>query len=201
MSTLIIAITGASGAVYARRLLEYLGSREHRLLVTVTEAGKRVLEQELGWSLPAEEREAEKRLRHYLNLNDEGRLRYFDVHDIGAPIASGTFPVDGMVVIPCSMATASSIATGASSDLVGRAADVVLKEGRRLIVVPRETPLNMIHLRNLLTLVEAGVRVLPAMPAFYNHPRKIEDLVDHVVGKVLDQLGIEHDLFLRWNGL
>lgn len=201
MKGLIIAVTGASGSIYAKRLMQYLGSRGIPMYLTITEAGKRVMEQELGWTIPDSPSTAETRIKSYLGLDNSSPLRYFDVRDIGAPIASGTFRLDGMVVLPCSMATVSGIATGASSDLVERAADVTLKEGRTLVVVPRETPLSAIHLRNLLTLAEVGVRVLPAMPAFYTQPQKIEDLVDFLIGKILDVLSIDHDLFRRWDGL
>ncbi|NPV92228.1 MAG: UbiX family flavin prenyltransferase [Firmicutes bacterium] len=201
MRSITVGITGASGSIYAKRLIEYLSSRGHRVYLTITEAGRQVIEQELGWALAGDAGVVEKSLKEHMGLDSHNCLRYFEVGNIGAAIASGTFPVDSMVVIPCSMATVSSIAHGASSNLLERAADVMLKEGKRLVLVPRETPLNPIHLRNMLALSEMGVRVVPAMPAFYNHPQKIEDLVDFLVGKVLDQLDIEHDLFTCWNGL
>jgi len=122
----------------------------------------------------------------------------YDEQDMSAQISSGSFRHDGMVIIPCSMKTAAGIASGYSSNLLLRAADVTLKEGRKLVLVPRETPLNVVHLRNMLTLAEMGVIILPAMPAFYHRPRSMDDLVNHVVGKALDQLGVEHNLFRRW---
>lgn len=120
-------------------------------------------------------------------------------HDVAAAIASGSFLTAGMVVIPCSMRTLAAVATGNTTDLLTRAADVCLKERRRLVLVTRETPLNLIHLRNMVTVTEAGAIVLPPVPAFYHHPKTIDDLVDQTVGKVLDQFGIEHDLFERWH--
>ena len=122
-----------------------------------------------------------------------------DDGDLAASISSGSFRTMGMAVIPCSMRTLAAIATGNTADLLSRAADVTLKERRRLVLVPRETPLNLIHIRNMETVTLAGATVLPPMPAFYHRPRSIDDLVDHIAGKVLDQFGIEHDLFTRWS--
>jgi 4-hydroxy-3-polyprenylbenzoate decarboxylase len=128
----------------------------------------------------------------------EGQLRYFDEDNLYAPIASGSSPVDGMVVIPCSMKALSSMAHGFASNLIERAADVTIKEKRKLIIVPRETPLSTIHLRNMLALSEVGCHIIPAMPAFYHHPKKITDMVDFIAGRVLDALGVENDLSPRW---
>jgi polyprenyl P-hydroxybenzoate/phenylacrylic acid decarboxylase-like protein len=129
-----------------------------------------------------------------------GKLRYYGDDDLMAPICSGSHFTRGMIIIPCSMATLGSVANGISSSLIERTADVMLKESRELVLVPRETPFNRIHLKNMLSLQEAGARIVPAMPAFYHKPQTIEDMVNFVVGKVLDALGVEHDLFERWNG-
>ena len=125
---------------------------------------------------------------------------FYQVNDLSAPIASGSFLVDGMAVVPCSMRTLAAIANGYTDNLIARAADVSLKERRTLVLVPRETPLNQIHLKNMLTLARAGAVILPASPGFYHSPKTINDLVDHVVGKVMDALHIEHKLFKRWAG-
>ena len=198
MSRWVVAITGASGSIYAFRLLKVLAERGDELLVTITAAGLEVIEEELGLKISLPASAAEKTIKEHLMLPGDYPLAYFDVRDLKAPVASGSFFHQGMIIIPCSMGTVSSIAVGASSNLLERAADVALKERRPLIVVPRETPLNTVHLRNLLALSELGVAVVPAMPAFYHRPREINDLVDFVVGRVLDLLGVEHRLYRRW---
>lgn len=195
MKRLLIGITGASGAPYALCLMEELLRQGHEVHVTVTEAGWRVLKEEHGWNVERREEALRKALK-----SDSGLLRYYPIRDIGAPVASGSYPCDAMVVIPCSMGTLAKISHGISSNLLERAADVMLKERRPLIVVPRETPLNLIHLENMAKLVRCGAMVLPAMPAFYHHPRSLEDMVRFVAGKVLDQLAIPHRLYQRWEG-
>ncbi len=181
---LVIGISGASGTVYAIRLLQVLrGFDSIETYVTMTKVAEDILIRETGLTRAAVE---------VLAGN------YYDSDEMAAPIASGSFKTDGMVIIPCSMKTLSGIALGFSDNLLLRSADVTLKEGRRLIVVPRETPLNPIHIENMLKLARLGVTVLPAMPAFYHRPTTVEGLVDFVVGKVLDQLGIEHSLYTRW---
>jgi 4-hydroxy-3-polyprenylbenzoate decarboxylase len=209
----IIAITGASGSAYARRLVELLIKKGHDVLLTISNAGQIVLQEELGWKVAGNPVQIAEQLMRYLGFAElptlphvhngkkiTGKLTYYDPQNIGAPIASGSVPTKAMIIIPCSMGTISGIACGASSNLIERAADVVLKERRPLIVVPRETPLNAIHLRNLLTLAELGVHVVPAMPAFYHRPEKIQDLIDFMVGRILNLLEIEHNLFQRWPG-
>jgi 4-hydroxy-3-polyprenylbenzoate decarboxylase len=191
----IVALTGASGAVYALRLLEELLKQDNSEIHLITsDAARIVMEQELGWdcqdSLPLS-------LQRYL---PPGNISFYDNSDIAAAPASGSFICDSMVVIPCTMASISAIAQGTSRTLLERAADVMLKERRPLFLVPRETPLNSIHLRNMLTLSEMGVSIIPAMPAFYHQPRTIEDMVSFVVGKVLDAMHIPHDLFQRYAG-
>lgn len=188
-----IGITGASGSLYGVRLVQELLKLNHQVHLVITDAGWQVLEQELGWNL---EKKEEMLQEHFFVHGTN--LYYHSLRDYNAPIASGSYQLDGMIVIPCSMGTLSKIANGNSGNLLERAADVVLKEGKRLIIVPRETPLNAIHLENMLKLAKTGARILPAMPGFYNKPNSIDDLVNHLVGKVLDSLEIEHDLFKRW---
>lgn len=187
--------------IYARSLLYQLAGKNLRLIVTATKAGCKVAALELGWDLNGSPAEIAERLKAELNVEADYELLYFDVENIAAPIASGSYRVAGMIIVPCTMATISAIAQGTSSDLIERAADVVIKEKKKLLVVPRETPLSVIHLRNLLTLAEIGVTILPAMPAFYHEPQSIEEMVDFVVGKILDSLDIDHQVFRRWQGI
>jgi 4-hydroxy-3-polyprenylbenzoate decarboxylase len=156
-----------------------------------------VLKEELGLSWDGNPAEVTKRILDHCHPGG-GDLRVFHEEDFMAPMASGSVRVDAMMIVPCSMKTAAGIAAGSSGNLVERAADVSLKEKRPLIVVPRETPLNVFHLRNLLTLSQAGVHILPAMPGFYNHPKTIDDMVNFVVGRILDFLKIDHRLYRRW---
>jgi 4-hydroxy-3-polyprenylbenzoate decarboxylase len=189
-----IVITGASGSVNGMKLVEQLLLAGHEVTLTVTETGRRVVDHELEFDLP--EANAAEAVKRFLEVPSGARLRYAD--DLFDPIASGSHRVDAMVVCPASMGFIGSVASGLASDLPERAADVMLKERRRLVFVPRETPLSLIHLRNLTTLAEAGAVIVPAMPAFYQRPRSLDDQVDFVVGKVLDVLGVEHELFERW---
>lgn len=181
---LIVAITGASGVIYGKRLLEALREKRVETYLVVSKVAESVIEHELKIT----KSELEKLAVHVC-----------DVNDLSAPIVSGSFRTEGMIVIPCSMKTLAGIAHGYSDNLILRAADVTLKEKRKLVLVPRETPLSVVHLSNMLDLASQGVFVLPAMPAYYHKPDKIEDLVDFVVGKALDILGIEHKLFKRWS--
>ncbi|MCP1307106.1 UbiX family flavin prenyltransferase [Paenibacillus tyrfis] len=191
----VVGITGASGAAYGVRLCRFLLSAGEDVHLIVTDAGWRVLKEELGWD--AAKRQETVR-QHFESDNWPGKLEYVPVQDIGAKTASGSFRTQGMVVVPCSMGTLSGIANGASDNLLERTADVMLKEGRKLIVVPRETPLHAIHLENMLKLARLGVRILPAMPAFYQGPQTLDDIIDFVVGKILDCMEIEHQLYKRW---
>jgi 4-hydroxy-3-polyprenylbenzoate decarboxylase len=175
------------------RLCEELLKRDIDLHLVVTESGWRVLREELGWDTAHRADTLRRYFGHY-----GGRFTYHPIADIGASIASGSFRTEGLAVMPCSMGTLSGIAHGASDNLLERAADVMLKEGRQLILVPRETPLHTIHLENMLTLARMGVRIIPAMPAFYFGPQSLEDIVNFLVGKVLDVMGVDHDLFKRW---
>ncbi|TDF99343.1 UbiX family flavin prenyltransferase [Paenibacillus piri] len=190
----VIGITGASGAVYGVRLCRYLLSQGLHIHLIITDAGWRVLKEELGWDASKRKETLESRLA----TAGPGTFLYHPVQDIGASTASGSFRTSGMVIIPCSMGTLSGIANGASDNLLERTADVMLKEGRPLIIVPRETPLHAIHLENMLKLSRMGVRIIPAMPAFYQEPQTLDDLVDFMAGKVLDSMGVDHELYKRW---
>jgi|HigsolmetaAR203D_1030402.scaffolds.fasta_scaffold01913_10 4-hydroxy-3-polyprenylbenzoate decarboxylase len=192
----VVGITGASGAIYGTTLVKELLRAGRDVHLVVSEAGWRVLGDELGWSASRRE----QMLAEHFPSGGEGvgTLHYHPLRDVGASIASGSFRTAGMAIVPCSMGTLSGIARGASDNLLERAADVMLKERRKLIVVPRETPLNTIHLENMLALSRAGAVILPAMPAFYHKPESIDDLVRFLVGKILDLMDVDHQLFRRW---
>ncbi len=192
LKKLVVALTGASGVVYGIRLIEELLKLKIEIHLIISEPAQIVLEHELNWVF---NNSLEATFRKHLPGDN---LFLYNNSDIAAPIASGSFLIDGMVVIPCTMSTVSNIAQGTSKNLLERAADVIIKEKRQLILVPRETPLSSIHLKNMLTLSDLGVHVIPAMPAFYNHPQDINDMVDFVVGKVLDALRVEHGLYKRY---
>jgi len=192
---LALAVTGASGAIYGLRMAQWLSGQGYPFYFTVSSQGKIILKEETGIDL--REGNEEAALRRAIK-DHRRRLSYLDVNDLSAPISSGSSRCPALVVIPCSMGTLGRIACGISSNLIERAADVMLKEGRRLVLVPRETPLNAIHLENMLRLSRAGACIIPAMPAFYHSPARVEDLIDFVVGKVLDALSIDHTLFRRW---
>jgi 4-hydroxy-3-polyprenylbenzoate decarboxylase len=196
---LVVALTGASGAPYGVRLLEVLLQAGRTVHLTISPAGAEVLEQELDRRVRLDRFEPADLLGAPA-AGWPGRVEYHHFRDFRAGIASGSFRTAGMAVCPCSMGTAAAIAHGLSQNLIHRAADVHLKERRRLVLVPRETPLNVVQLRNLTLCAEAGAVVLPAMPAFYTRPRGLNDAVDFIVGRVCDQLGVEHDLFRRWGG-
>lgn len=184
---LIVALTGASGAVYGVRLLQALRAvPDVEIHLMVTPAGWMNVEQELSIGRPEVEA-----LAHVVHA----------VRDVGASVASGSFATDGMVIAPCSMRTLAAVAHGLSDNLVARAADVVLKERRRLVLMVRETPLNLAHLRNMVAVTEMGGVVFPPVPAFYNRPASVEALVDHTVGRVLDLLGVSQSLAPEWRGL
>ena len=189
---LVLAITGASGAPYAVRLLEVLARNKVPTWLIVSGHGWRLLETETGI-------ESDKALKARTG-GDWSSITVFDAADRGAKPASGSVKSMGMVICPCSMGTVSAIATGASRSLVERAADVALKERRKLILVPRETPLSLIHLRNLTAATEAGAVVIPAAPGFYHKPTRIEELVDFIVQRIVDQVGLDIQLAPRWQG-
>ena len=191
----VVAITGASGSVYGLRLISELLRAGERVSLILTSTGRQVLQHETGLDWSAEIKEQRHQVQEYFASI---AVDCMAIDDFWAGAASGSAAADAMIVIPCSMGTAGRIAAGLSGNLLERAADVMLKERRQLILVPRETPFSTIHLENLLRLSQAGAVVLPAMPGFYHGPEKIDDLVDFVVGKVLDQLNVEHSLFARW---
>lgn len=198
MATYVVVITGASGSVYGLKLVEQLLAAGHAVTLIVTKAGREVMAYETGFSLPESSAGAADAVARFLEVTAPSQLRVVPTGDLFDASASGSARIDGMVVCPASMGFCGSIASGLASDLPERAADVMLKERRPLVLVPRETPFSLVHLRNLTALAEAGAVILPAAPAFYNRPGTIDDLVDFVVGKVLDQLGIEHQLSRRW---
>ena len=179
----VVGITGASGVIYGIRLLEVLNEKNVRTHLIITRAGKITIGYETGYKIREVEGLAYKT---------------YSEDDLAASIASGTYQFDSMVVAPCSMKTLSGIVHGYSDNLLLRVAEVALKEGRKLILVPRETPLSVIHLENMLKAARAGAIIIPAMPAFYTKPRTIKDIVDYVVGRILDAMGIEHSLYPRW---
>jgi 4-hydroxy-3-polyprenylbenzoate decarboxylase len=195
---LIVAITGASGAVYAVRLLEVLVESGRQVHLLISPSGAAVIKQELGLAVNVDRFEPRSLLPQQITEKAAQQISYYHYSDFMAPAASGSFLAGGMVVCPCSGSTLSGIAHGASTNLIQRAADVQLKEGRTLILVPRETPLSLVQLDNMRRAAEAGAVILPAMPGWYHGVRKVEDLVDFVVARILDQLRIEHQLMQRW---
>ncbi|MDQ0204195.1 4-hydroxy-3-polyprenylbenzoate decarboxylase [Pectinatus haikarae] len=182
---IVVGITGASGSIYALKLLEVLKDTGIEIHLVVTHSGQTVLQHECG-------------------MVPEDLLKYahtlYDVDNIGAAVASGSFLYEAMVILPCSMKTVGAIAAGLADNLLTRAADVTIKERRSLVLVPRETPFSPLHLENMLKLSRIGVSILPACPGFYHKPQSIDDLVNIMVGKICDQLHIEHELFKRWSG-
>ena len=198
-SSFVVGVTGASGALYGARTLRALLASGHHVHLVISRYGRYVMHEELGWE-PDREPVLDFLARTAGEEVREGTLEEHSVNDLTRTISSGSAPTDGMVVAPCSAKTLSAIARGASSNLIERSADVSLKERRPLVLVVRETPLNLIQLRNLVTVAEAGAAVVPAMPAFYQKPRTFEDLGDFIAGRVLSLLGLDHDLFSRWEG-
>lgn len=197
VNTVTLALSGASGMAYGLRLLECLLAASVRVHLLVSQAAHVVAKQELGVALPARAGDLQKQLGESLNARD-GQLRVFGREDWNAPVASGSNPADAMVVCPCSMGTLAAIAHGLSDNLIERAADVMLKEQKKLILVPRETPFSTLHLENMLTLSRMSAVILPANPGFYHHPQSVEAIVDFIVARILDQLGIRHQLITRW---
>ncbi len=198
MNPMVVGLTGASGIQYGIRLVQVLAEQKIPVHLILSEHARLVIREELGVTLKSlVQREA------FRNLVGEAALPWiepYSVKDMSAPAASGSFPTRGMIVIPCSMGSLAAIANGMSQHLIHRAADCALKEGRRLVLVPRETPLSAVHLENMLKLARLGVRMVPAMPGFYASAKSVQDLIDFVVGKVLDQFEIPHSLYPRWTG-
>lgn len=192
-----VALTGASGVDYGLRLIECLVAAGCQVFVMVSKAAQVVISHETDLKLPAQAAAMGQFLSQRFSAKD-GQLKVFGKEDWMSPVASGSGPATAMVVCPCSTGTLSAIATGASNNLIERAADVVLKERRKLILVPRETPYSKIHLQNMLTLTEMGAVVLPASPGFYQRPQQVSDLVDFIVARILDQLGVDQSLIPRW---
>ncbi len=200
MKPLILGVSGASGLIYAVRALKYLLEADYTIDLVASKASFMVWQAEQNVRMPPEPEEQAKFWRDRAGSPQNGILRCHRWSDVGATIASGSFRTLGALIMPCSMSTVAKIAHGLSSDLLERMADVQLKEGRKLVLVPRETPLSLIHLRNLTLLAEAGARIVPAIPAWYHDPQTIEDLVDFVVARALDQLDIDCRPLKRWQG-
>jgi 4-hydroxy-3-polyprenylbenzoate decarboxylase len=197
-SDLVLAMTGASGMPYGVRLLEVAVQAGRTVHLTLSAAAVEVLEQEMDRKVDLEHFDLDDLFGTAASLDAHCQVHYHDYRDFRAGIASGSFLTAGMAVCPCSMGTAAAIAHGLSQNLIHRAAEVHLKERRRLVLVPRETPLHLVQLRNLTACVEAGAVVLPAMPAFYTRPQSLQDAIDFIVGRVCDHLGVEHQLLRRW---
>ncbi|EFF63371.1 MULTISPECIES: UbiX family flavin prenyltransferase [Turicibacter] len=187
MKKIVVGITGASGSIYAKRLIEELASKGYLVHVIATDKGKQVFKYELSLDL-----------KQWIRELNQPTVKLEDNQNLFAGVASGSHGFDAVIVMPCSMGTLAEISHGLSRNLLCRAADVALKEGRKLIIVPRETPFNTIHLENMCHLSKVGATIIPAMPGFYHHPQTLEDLVNFVVGKVLSYLNINHNLFKKW---
>jgi len=196
MKKIVAAITGASGSIYGVRLVEELLKAGQSVYLIVSNESLRILKHETGidWQGKTEMETQNRIIEHY-----GGRtISYYGEDNLWAPLSSGSFKTDGMVVVPCSMKSLAGIAYGYASNLIERAADVTLKEGRPLIICPRETPLSAIHLENMLKLARLGVRIIPPIPAFYNKPKTINNLIDFAVGRIMDSLNINHNLYQQW---
>ncbi len=196
MKQIVVAITGASGSIYGLRLVEELLRADCRVTLLLSRSGLEVLRYETGLEWQGTAQQLQQQMREHFGVTEQ--LRHFAADDLFAPVASGSSAPDAVVIAPCSMGIAGRIAAGISDNLIERVADVALKERRELLLLPRETPLNQIHLENLLRLARAGAQIVPAMPAFYHRPTQMSELVDFMVGKLLDNLRIDHQLFPRW---
>ncbi len=196
--TICLAWTGASGLPYGFRLLECLLAAGCKVQVLYTQAAQIVARQEMDFELPSRPSEGRDALLARFPAVDPAQLAVYGREEWFAPVASGSNPPDAMVICPCTTGTLANIAHGLCENLMERAADVVMKEGRKLVIVPRETPFSIIHLENMLRLARAGAVILPPSPAFYHHPKEIGDLVDFVVARILDQVGVPHQLMARW---
>ncbi len=197
---IVVGITGASGSIYGLKLVETLLSRSFEVHLIITESGELVISEETGLDIKDKSlAERKKELEKY--FSDSNNLEYYSNEEIDSALASGSYSVEGMIVLPCTMGTLSGISTGRSQNLLERAADVTIKEERNLIICPREMPFNSIHLENMLKLSRLGVTIAPPIPGFYIEPESMEDLIYHVVGKLLDIMGIENDVYNRWTGI
>ena len=196
--TICLALTGASGMPYGLRLLEVLLAADCKVQLLYSQAAQIVARQEMDLELPSRPAETKAALLARFPAAKAENLAVYGKEEWFAPVASGSNPPDFMVICPCSMGTLAAIAQGLADNLVERAADVVLKEGRKLVLVPRETPFSAIHLKNMLRLSRAGAIILPPNPGFYHHPKTVQDIVDFVVARILDQIGVPHTLIQRW---
>ena len=196
--TICLALTGASGMPYGLRLLEVLLAADCKVQLLYSQAAQIVARQEMDLELPSRPAETKAALLARFPAAKAENLAVYGKEEWFAPVASGSNPPDAMVICPCSMGTLAAIAQGLADNLVERAADVVLKEGRKLVLVPRETPFSAIHLENMLRLSRAGAVILPPNPGFYHHPKTVQDIVDFVVARILDQIGVPHTLIQRW---
>ncbi len=196
MKSFVVAITGASGSIYGVRLVEELLKSGHRIYLVISRQAFSIINTETGINLSAKtESEVEKKIQSYFSSKD---IKYYSEDNLSAPFSSGSFITDGMFVVPCSMKTLSGIANGYANNLIERTADVMLKEGRMLILSPREMPFSAIHLENMLKLSQLGVMIAPPIPAFYHKPKSIDDIIGFVIGKILDSADVRHNLFKRW---
>lgn len=192
-----VAITGASGTAYALRLLDCLVEADRDVYLMISQAGQVVLRMETDLDVPNRPQEAERFFTEYFGA-EPGQIRVFGRQEWTAPVASGSNPPAAMVICPCTTGTLATVAAGMCNDLIDRAADVILKEGRKLILVVRETPFSIVQLQNMLRLARAGALIMPANPGFYNRPESVDDLVDFMVARILDHLGVAHELAPRW---
>lgn len=198
MKPIIVAMTGASGAAYGVRVVQALVQAGKPVALVISEAARLVIREELQIQ-PASYSRPEA-LEAIFGSSVRGNLEVYSPKDFTAPIASGSYPTEAMVIVPCSMGTLGALASGLSQNLIHRAADCILKESRRLVIVPRETPLHAGHLENMLKLARLGARIVPAMPGFYAGVKTVGELIDFMAGKILDQLDVQHSLYPRWTG-
>ncbi len=198
MKPWIVGITGASGIRFAARLIQVLNQTGRRIHLVISDPARLTMKEELGIVLPSL---SAQDFAQAFKIESADLIEMHHPKDFTAPVASGSYPVEGMVIVPCSMGTLGAVANGLSQNLIHRAADCIIKENRKLILVPRETPFSAIHLENMLKLARLGVRIVPPIPGFYSGEKTIEDVVDFIVGKILDQMEIAHTLYPRWTGL
>jgi 4-hydroxy-3-polyprenylbenzoate decarboxylase len=198
MSKYIVAVSGASGSAYGLAVIRGLADAGHEVIITASREGVSIMKDETGVDILGKSgNAAAKIIADTLNVK-QALLSFYPEDDLYAPISSGSFGTAGMVIAPCSMKTLAGVASGYANNLIERAADVMLKERRPLVLIPRETPLSAIHLENMLKLARLGVHILPAMPGFYNKPKTIQDIIDQLAGRALDLLGIDNNLYKRW---